>query len=84
MLHYFLGFEIIHSAQDLFVTQTRYFKIILARANMLGAKSYTTLIQLGLQLPKTFEIPLSYPHLYHTIVGAPQYTIITQPDFTFL
>jgi Reverse transcriptase (RNA-dependent DNA polymerase) len=82
-LHYFLGIEIVSSGTDLILNQSRYLKSILARENMIGAKSCTTPMQYGLQLSKTNDIPLSDPHLYRTIVGALQYATITRSDLTF-
>jgi Reverse transcriptase (RNA-dependent DNA polymerase) len=82
-LYYFLGIEIVSSGTNLILTQTRYLTSMLTRANMIGAKSCTTPMQSRLKLSKTYDISLSDPHLYRTIVGALQYATITQPDLTF-
>jgi Reverse transcriptase (RNA-dependent DNA polymerase) len=82
-LHYFLGIEVHYVQGGIHLSQTHYLHSILQRANMVGAKSYTTQMQSDLKLSKIDGNVLSDSHLYRTIVGALQYATITHPDLSF-
>ena len=81
-LNYFLGLEIINTTTGHFLTQAKYAKDILIRANMYDSKPIGT----PLSPHESFTAngaPHSDPTLYRSLVGALQYLTITRPDLSY-
>ncbi|KAI3515646.1 hypothetical protein L1887_14547 [Cichorium endivia] len=81
-LNYFLGLEISYTDNGLFLTQTKYARDILIRAELLDSKPVST----PLAPHESFTIdglPYSDPTLYRSLVGALQYLTITRPDLSY-
>lgn len=83
-LEYFLGIEV-KSIQDgtLFLSQTKYVRDLLAKANMLDAKPLNTPMVSSAKLSKHGTDLLEDPSFYRSIVGALQYATITRPEICF-
>ncbi|XP_022001435.1 uncharacterized mitochondrial protein AtMg00810-like [Helianthus annuus] len=82
LLNYFLGLEVMHDTEGLFLTQTKYANDILDRAGLLNAKPVAT----PLSISDTFTTdgtPFSDNTLYRSLVGALQYLTITRPDLSY-
>ena len=78
-LHYFLGIEVHHTPQGLFLSKCKYALDILERASMVDYKLVSTPMVMGQHL---FGNGSPYANVTHfcSIVGAPQYLAITLPD----
>ncbi|XP_042962422.1 uncharacterized mitochondrial protein AtMg00810-like [Carya illinoinensis] len=72
-LSYFLGLEVTTTSDRLFLSQTKYARDILARAQLLDCKPVTTPMVVGQRLSSDVT-------LYRSLVGALQYLTITRPD----
>ena len=81
-LHYFLGVEVHHNSQGLFLSQTKYALDLLQRADMIEAKPISTLFVVGQHLSTTRKL-FSDPTLFRSLAGALQYLTITRPDLSF-
>lgn len=83
-LEYFLGIEV-KRLQDgsLFLSQTKYVRDLLAKANMLDAKSLPTPMISSAKLSKHGTDLLEDASFYRSIVGALQYATITRPEICF-
>ncbi|KAK9055823.1 hypothetical protein SSX86_026908 [Deinandra increscens subsp. villosa] len=81
-INYFLGLEATHSPDGLFLSQTKYAKEILTRANMMDAKPAHTPLGVNTSLTSEGE-SFHDPTFYRSIVGALQYLTITRPDLSF-
>ncbi|KAI3785937.1 hypothetical protein L1987_45063 [Smallanthus sonchifolius] len=81
-LSYFLGLEVVYTTTGLFLTQVKYAKDILLRAQLCEAKPVGT----PLAPHESFTadgMPYSDPTLYRSLVGALQYLTITRPDLSY-
>ncbi|KAL5548769.1 hypothetical protein UlMin_004000 [Ulmus minor] len=81
-LHYFLGLEATRTAENLFLTQTKYIKDILHRVDMTEAKHLATPAATK-QLSLYDGDPFTDETLYRSTVGALQYILFTRPDIAF-
>ena len=66
-LSYFLGFEITHSTDGLYITQAKYASDFLSRAGLTDSKTVDTPVELNAHLTPSGEgggEPLSNPSLY--------------------
>ncbi|RVX04648.1 Retrovirus-related Pol polyprotein from transposon RE1 [Vitis vinifera] len=81
-LHYFLGVEVQHNSQGLFLSQTKYALDLLQCADMIKAKPISTPFVVGQHLSTTGKL-FSNPTIFRSLVGALQYLTITRPDFSF-
>ena len=63
-LSYFLGLEITHSTDDLYITQAKYASDLLSRAGLTDSKMVDTLVELNAHLTPSRGKPLSNPSLY--------------------
>jgi hypothetical protein len=81
--YFSLEIEVQPQATRIHLSQSRYIKTILEKANMLGVNSCTTRLQAAIQLSKSVGTLLEDPSQYHSILGALQYTNITYPDLTY-
>lgn len=75
---YFLGIEVHHQANGtLFLTQTKYMRRLLAKANMIEVKGVATHMFIQCKLRKHDTNVLSDPLLYRSTVGALHYVTLT-------
>ena len=83
-LSYFLGLEITHSTDGLYITQAKYASELLSRAGHTDSKTVDTLVELNAHLTSTGGKPLSNPSLYRRLVGSLVYLIVTRPDISYV
>ena len=83
-LSYFLGLEITHSIDGLYITQTKYAFELLSRARFTDSKVVDTLVQLNVHLTPTGGKPLSNPSLYRRLVGSLVYLTVTRLDISYI
>ncbi|OIW12049.1 hypothetical protein TanjilG_24473 [Lupinus angustifolius] len=83
-LDYFLGIEV-KSLSDgrLFLSQSKYVRDLLEKANMSNAKPINSPMVHTVKLTKEGSNHLENPSLYRSIVGALQYATITRPDIAY-
>ena len=82
-LSYFLGYEITHSINGLYITQVKYAFELLSRAGFTDSKNTDTLVKLNAHLTLLGGKPLSNPSLYRRLVGSLIYLTITRPDISY-
>ena len=63
-LSYFLGLEITHSTNGLYITQAKYASDLLSRAGLTDSKTVDTPVDLNAHLTPSGGKPLSNPSLY--------------------
>ena len=80
---YFLGLEITHSTNGLYITQAKYASEILSRAGLTNSKTVDTLVELNVCLTPSGGKPLSNPSLYRHLVGNLVYLTVTRPDISY-
>ena len=80
-LNYFLGLEATSTIDGLFLSQLKYARDILTRAQLLDNKPVHTPMVVSQHLSSDGPL-FSYPTLYRSLVGALQYLTITRPDIT--
>ncbi|RVW33283.1 Retrovirus-related Pol polyprotein from transposon RE1 [Vitis vinifera] len=78
-LSYFLGLEASPTPDGLFISQLKYARDILTRAQLLDSKPVHTPMVVSQHLTVAGS-PFSNPTLYQSLVGALQYLTITRPD----
>ena len=78
-LSYFLGLEASPTPDGLFISQLKYARDILTRAQLLDSKPVHTPMVVSQHLTVAGS-PFSNPTLYRSLVGALQYLTITGPD----
>ena len=83
-LSYFLGLEITHSTDGLYITQAKYTFELLSRAGLLDSKAVDTPIKLNAHLTPIGGKPLSNPSLYRCLVGSLVYLTVTHPDISYV
>lgn len=83
-LNFFLGVQVTH-LQDgtLHLSQAKYVKELLTKAQMGEPNSLTTPMVVGQKLSKFGHDDFDNPSLYKSVVGALQYLTITRPDICF-
>ena len=82
-LNYFLGLEITHSTDGLYITQAKYASKSLSRARLSDSKTVDTSVKLNAHLTPSREKPLSNPFFYRRLVGSLVYLIVTRPDISY-
>ena len=82
-LSYFLGLEIIHSTDGLYITQAKYTFDLLSRAGLTDSKTIDTPVELNAHLTSSGGKPLSNPSLYKRLVGSLVYLTITRSDISY-
>ncbi|XP_041011288.1 uncharacterized mitochondrial protein AtMg00810-like [Juglans microcarpa x Juglans regia] len=80
-LSYFIGLEATPTSGGLFLSQTKYARDILVRAQLLDCKPVTTPMVVAQRLSSDGS-PFTDVTLYSSLVGALQYLTITRPDIT--
>ena len=83
-LSYFLGLEITHSTDRLYITQAKYAFELLSWAGLTDSKTVDTPIELNAHLTPLRGKPLSNPSLYRRLVGSLVYLIVTCPDISYV
>ena len=81
-LSYFLGLEASPTLDGLFISQLKYARDILTRAQLLDSKPIHTPMVVSQHLTADGS-PFSDPTLYKSLVGALQYFTITRPDISY-
>ena len=82
-LKYFLGLEIVRSADGISVCQRKYAFEILEDSGLLASKLEKFLMEQNLKLSKDEGVLLSDATSYRRLVGRLIYLTITRPDFAF-
>ena len=83
-LNYFLGLEITHSTDGLYITQTKYAAELLSWAGLIDNKTIDTPVELNAHLTPTGGKPLSNPSLYRRLVGNLIYLTVTRLDISYV
>ena len=83
-LHFFLGVEVIPTRADLFLTQHKYVRELLANTNMSGAKDISTSLSTTQSLQLVDGIVAADSIKFHRIMDGLQYLSLTQPDISFV
>lgn len=81
-LSYFLGLKVTYTSTGLFLSQTKYARDILQRAQMLDSKPMSTPFVAGSQLSHD-GTPYHDPTLYRSLVGDLQYLTLMRPNLSF-
>ncbi|RVX09768.1 Retrovirus-related Pol polyprotein from transposon TNT 1-94 [Vitis vinifera] len=83
-LSYFLGLEITHSTNGLYITQAKYASNLLSQAGLTDCKTVDTPVELNVHLTPSGGKPLSNPSLYRRLVGSLVYLTVTRPDISYV
>ena len=83
-LSFFLGLEITHSTDGLYITQAKYASDLLSRAGLTDCKTVDTPVELNAHLTPSGWKPLSNPSLYRRLVSSLVYLIVTHPDISYV
>ena len=83
-LSYFLGLEITHSTNDIYITQAqaKYAFELLSRAGLTDSKIVDTSVELNAHLTPIRGKPLFNPSLYRRLIGSLVYLTVTHPDIS--
>ena len=85
-LNYFLGLEITHSTDGLYITQVNYASELLSRVGLTDSKIVDTPVEpveLNAHLTPSGGKPLSNLSLYRCLVGSLIYLTVTRPDIFY-
>ena len=85
-LSYFLGLEITHSTDGLYITQANYASELLSWVGLTDSKIVDTPVEpveLNAHLTPSGGKPLSNLSLYRCLVGSLIYLIVTRPDIFY-
>lgn len=82
-LKYFLGIEVAHGSDGLFLSQRKYVLDILSETGMLGAKPSMIPMEQNLKLTTNSGTPLADPSCYRHLVGRLIYLTVTRPDISY-
>ena len=82
-LTYFLGLEITHSTDGLYITQAKYASKLLSRAGLTDNKTIDTLVELNVYLTPSRGKPLSNLSLYRCLVGSLVCLTVTHLDISY-
>ena len=84
-LSYFLGLEITHSINGLYITQAKYASDLLSRVGLTDSKTVDTPVKLNAHLtPLGGGEPLFNPSFYKRLVGSLVYPTVTRPDISYV
>ena len=83
-LSYFLGLEIIHSIDGLYITQAKYASKLLSRTGLTDSKTVDTPVEFNAHLTPTGGKPLSNPSLYRRLVDSLVYLMVTRPNISYV
>lgn len=76
-LSYFLGLEVSHSSQGIFIFQKKYTLELLTKAGIINHKPYKLPLKQNLKLQADVGIPLPDPEVYKRLIGKLIYLTIT-------
>jgi len=79
-LRYFLGLEIVRTAQGLFVSQKKYITDLVREYNLAHSKPMKLPLHTQVKLSGT---PLSQPEQYRRLIGKLLYLTLTRPDVSY-
>jgi len=83
-LDYFLGIQVLRSdTGSLLLTQTKYIKDLLLKANMAGANSMASPMASNTKLSKYGSNYVPDPTFFRSIVGGLQYATVTRPEISY-
>ena len=82
-LSYFLGLEITHSTDGLYINQAKYASELLSRTGLIDSKTVDTPVERNAHLTPSGEKPLSNPSLYRRLVGSLVYLTVTRPNISY-
>ena len=86
-LSYFLGLEITHSTDGLYITQAKYASDLLSQIRLTDSKTVDTLVELNAHLTPSGggggREPLSNPSLYRRLVSNLVYLTVTHLDISY-
>ena len=82
-LSYFLGLEITHSTDGLYITQAKYASELLSRAGLTDSKTIDTPIELNALLTPSGGKALSNPSPFKRLVGSLVYPTVTHLDISY-
>ena len=82
-LSYFLGLEITHSTDGLYITQAKYASKLLSQAGLTDSKIVNTPVELNAHLTPSGGKPLSNLSFYKRLVGSLVYLTVTRPDISY-
>ena len=83
-LSYFLGLEITHSTDELYITQAKYASDLLFRAGLTDSKTVDTPVELNVHLTPLGGKPLSNPSIYKRLVASLVYLTVTYLDISYV
>ena len=83
-LNYFLGLEITHSTNGLYITQVKYASELLSQAGLTDNKTVDTPVEVNAHLTLSGGKPLSNPSLYRRLVGSLVYLTVTHPNISYV
>ena len=83
-LNYFLGLEITHFTDGLYIIQAKYASELLSRSRLTDSKTVDTLVEFNAHLTPLRGKPLSNPSLYRHLVGSLVYLIVIHPDISYV
>ena len=83
-LSYFLGLEITHFTDGLYIIQAKYASELLSRVGLTNSKTVDTLVEFNAHLTPTGGKPLSNPSLYRRLVDSLVYLTVTRPDISYV
>jgi hypothetical protein len=82
-LHYFIRVEVQQTREGIFLSQQKYIRDLLKRANMEGARPIHTPLSTKPTLQLNDGHPPANQKQYRSVIGALQYLPITRPDIVF-
>ena len=82
-LSYFLGLEITHSIDGLYITQAKYASELLSWAGLTDSKTVDTPVEFNEHLTTSGGKPLFNPSLYRRLVGSLVYLTVTCLDISY-
>ena len=82
--NYFLGLEITHSTNGLYITQAKYAYKLLSQARLTDCKTVDTPIELNAHLTPSRRKSLFNPSLYRQLVGNLVYLTVTRLDISYV
>ena len=82
-LRYFLGLEITHSTDGLYIIQAKYASELLSRAGLTDSKTVDTPVEFNAHLTPSRGKPLSNPSLYRRFVSSLVYFTVTCPNISY-
>ena len=82
-LNYFLGLEITHSTDGLYITQAKYASELLSQVGLTDSKTVDTPVKLNAHLTPTGGKPLFNPSLYRCLVASLVYLTVTRLEISY-